>query len=108
MTEKIVQVKIRRFNPKRDKNPTYKTYEVPLTFGMTAMNVLNYIYENLDSSLAYYNCCKRGFCKGCYVHANGKSSLACLTIVKSDIILEPLPRHELIKDLYVDIEQKRC
>lgn len=104
MTEETVEVevKIRRFNPKRDDKAVFQSYKVPLKFGMSILNVLEYIYENLDSSLAYYNCCcRRGFCKNCYVLADGKPVLACNEILKSGVTLEPLPRRELIKDLYV-------
>ena len=38
-----------------DKEPHYQTYQVPFEKGMSAMTALDYIYQNLDGTLAYYD-----------------------------------------------------
>lgn len=103
--ESKVKVKVCRFNPAKDKKPGYSTYEVSLEGSMSVLNVLDYIFENLDSTLSFYGSCRRGECNRCNVNVNGKTVRACLEIVKGDIIVDPVPKYEIIKDLYVDMEK---
>ena len=101
MSQRMIKVKVFRFDPSLEKEPAYKSYEVPLESGMSAMNVLDYIYENLDGSLAYYDhvgCCL-GICAHCTGKINGKPGLLCQTPVHGDITLEPLNVKKVIKDL---------
>ena len=48
-----LKVKVFRFNPTKDTNPYYEEYEVPYVEGMRVLDVLNYIHDNYDGSLAY-------------------------------------------------------
>ena len=59
------------------------TYEVPVVKGMKIMDVLDYIYANLDHDLAYYrhsSCCQ-AICGRCACKVDGKQILACATEV---------------------------
>jgi succinate dehydrogenase/fumarate reductase-like Fe-S protein len=69
---------------------------------MSVTNVLDYIYENLDSSLAYYTSCHRGVCGRCLMIVNGKTRLACIELVTDNLTLNPLPNHRVIRDLVVE------
>jgi len=102
--EKKIKAKVSRFNPATDNSPHYQTYEVPLTPRMTVMEVLDYIYENLDPSLAYHShtSCHRRICARCNLTINNKPSLSCHTEVNEDITIEPLPRYKVIRDLVVE------
>ncbi|MEM1524572.1 MAG: 2Fe-2S iron-sulfur cluster-binding protein [Nitrososphaerales archaeon] len=104
--KKIITVKIFRFNPKEGQNPKYQTYKIPLTEGMSVLSILKYIYENEDSSLAFYYSCRIGKCNGCYLIVNGKIVKACTTIVHDDITIEPLHGFKIIRDLVVDLKVK--
>jgi succinate dehydrogenase/fumarate reductase iron-sulfur protein len=97
-----ILVKIQRFDPSREQTPRYQEYAVPLVFGMSVMNILDFIYENLDESLAYYSNCHRGLCGRCGMLVNGKAKLACAELVTDDLILEPLTRRRVIRDLVVE------
>ncbi len=55
MSYETIKVKVFRFDPSVDKEPYYKTYEVPFEEGLSAMDCLDYIYQNLDGTLAYYD-----------------------------------------------------
>ncbi len=101
MLQEMINVKIFRFNPSEDSEPGYKSYEVPLEDGMSAMNVLDYVYQNLDSTLAYYDhagCCL-GICARCTGRINGKPGLLCQTPVLRDVTLEPVNANRVVKDL---------
>ena len=100
---KANKVSVFRFRPGVDKQPRYQTYEVPFEEGRSVLNVLKYIYENQDSSLAFYNSCRIGKCTGCHVKVNGKTRLACTTVVgEEDLLLEPMPGYRVVRDLVVD------
>lgn len=101
MSQKSVKVTISRFDPSVDVEQQYQTYDVPITEGLSVLEVLDYIYENLDGTLAYYDhaACEQGVCRRCTVLVNGKASLMCQTRVDGDITLEPLPNFEVVRDL---------
>ena len=103
MSQKVIKVKVFRFDPAMDQEPAYKIYEVPWYEGMSAMNVLDYIYQNLDSTLAYYDHagCDLGICARCTAKINGKPGLLCQTAISGDITLDPLNVNKVIKDLVV-------
>lgn len=103
-TERNVKVRVLRFNPTKDKQSHYRDYEVPFRQGLTVLMALNYIYENIDTSLAYYYSCRIGKCGGCTVMVNGKAAMACTTPVEGDMVLEPLKGYEVVKDLIVSFE----
>jgi succinate dehydrogenase / fumarate reductase iron-sulfur subunit len=98
--KKLVKVKCFRFDHKKDKTPYYDTFEVPLNGTMSVQDCLIYIRENLDPSLAFVINCRLGFCKRCLVRVNSKSCFACLTEVNEDIVIEPLNKEKVIRDLW--------
>lgn len=101
MSEKMNHIKIFRFDPSVGKAPYYKDYEVPFVKGMSVMDVLDYIYQNIDGTLAYYDHagCSLGICGRCVGRINGKSGLFCQTLVKDNIQLDPLSKKKVLKDL---------
>jgi succinate dehydrogenase/fumarate reductase iron-sulfur protein len=106
-TEKIVELKIRRFDP-QSKRQYVSTYKVPVRKGTTILEALQYIKDNLDGTLTFRHSCRMGICGSCGVNVNGKPMLACYTQVldiKADsVTLEPLSNMPVIKDLVVDIQ----
>jgi len=42
-----------------------KTYQVPVGEGMTVLDGLHYIKDNLDPSLAWRYSCRMGICGSC-------------------------------------------
>jgi fumarate reductase iron-sulfur subunit len=109
MNEKTIKVKVLRYDPSADKEPVFKDYIVPLEKGMSAMNVLDYIYQNLDSTVAYYDHagCSLGICGRCTGKINNKSGLLCQTPVEGDIVLEPVNMSRVIRDLVVARSENR-
>ena len=94
-----IKVTCFRFDPTRDERPHFDEFIVPLSFGMSVTNVLDYIYENIDSSVAYYTNCRRGICARCGLKINGRFVLACTEIVTGDIIIEPMDSKNIVRDL---------
>jgi succinate dehydrogenase/fumarate reductase-like Fe-S protein len=103
MHEKIINVKVFRYDPSKDKESYYQDYQVSVTKGMSAIDVLDYIYENLDSTLAYYDhaACSLGICVRCTGKINGKAGLFCQTAVEGDVTLGPTSESKVLKDLVI-------
>jgi len=101
MTGRTIKVTIFRYDPSADSEPYYREYTVPFVNGMSAMDALDYIYQNLDGSLAYYDHagCTLGICARCNGKINGKTGLFCQTLVDGDIVLEPVLKSKVLKDL---------
>jgi succinate dehydrogenase/fumarate reductase-like Fe-S protein len=98
---KTIRVKVLRFDPSVDEAPRYQTYEVPFEEGMSVMNVLDYIYQHLDGTLAYYDhaACSLGICGRCTAKINGRPGLLCQTLVTGDVTVEPISEDHVLKDL---------
>jgi fumarate reductase (CoM/CoB) subunit B len=106
MTEKeIVKFRIFRYNPDLDDEPYFIEYDIPYSDRQGILDALNYIFENIDSTLAYRWNCRTGQCGSCAIKINGTPGLACRTIVNPsiDYVLEPLPNFPVIRDLVVDL-----
>jgi succinate dehydrogenase/fumarate reductase iron-sulfur protein len=103
----MVTFKIARFDPDKDKEPRFQTYEVPAEKEMSVLEALFYIVENLDGSLAFRYSCRGAVCGSCAMRINGQNRLACQTLIKklgSDTItISPLPHLAVQKDLIVDM-----
>ena len=105
--EKVVEFEIHRFDPET-KRRYVSTYKVPIRKGMTILDALMYIRDNLDGTLAFRSSCRMGICGSCGVLVNGKPMLACYTQVlhlnADKLVVEPLQNFPVIKDLVVDIQ----
>jgi succinate dehydrogenase/fumarate reductase-like Fe-S protein len=103
MTDKAV-VKILTYNPETDKEAKLKTFEVPPEAwkGRKLIDTIRYIYENFAPALSFREPCRQGLCDGCLVLLNKKAVYACQTLSEKEMIVEPLPKHPVIKDLVVE------
>jgi succinate dehydrogenase/fumarate reductase iron-sulfur protein len=105
--EKIVEFKIRRFDPEQKRNYT-STFKVPIRKGTTLLDALLYVKDNLDESLTFRQSCRMGVCGDCAINVNGKPVLACYTQVldlgENLLTVEPLSNAPVIKDLVVDMQ----
>ena len=98
---------VTRYNPEKDRTPYIQTYAIPVREGMTVLDGLHYIKENLDASLAWRYSCRMGVCGSCGMILNGHPTLACNTqilhIAGSDLTVGPLPNFDIIRDLVPDL-----
>lgn len=104
MKDGVIKAKIFRFDPSRDAVPRYEIYEVPRKEeGMLVGDVLMYIYENIDPSLAFRWECRARQCGACGVMINGRPGLICKERAPDVMLLEPLCVRPVIRDLVIDI-----
>ncbi len=101
----MIQFNIKRFDPELGKG-YLSTYKVPILVGMSILDALLYIKDNLDGTLTFRHSCRMGVCGSCGILVNGKPMLACYTQVLQlglkVLEIEPLPNLPVVKDLVVD------
>jgi succinate dehydrogenase/fumarate reductase-like Fe-S protein len=99
---KKITVECFRLDPDMDPQPSFQKYEVPFVRDSSVLDVLEYIYENIDPSLAFYASCRRGICGRCNIRVNGKARLSCGELVTGDLKLEPTRPKKVVRDLKVE------
>lgn len=98
-----MKISIKRFNQEQN----IQDIEVfDIKENQTALNALNEIKENQDSTLAYRCGCKSGVCGSCAIKVNGVEKLACKTTIKENDLIEPIKNAKVIKDLVVDLSHE--
>ena len=110
MTEdstKQTTFKVQRYDPEQGSAPYFQEFIVPASRGMTVLDGLLYIKENLDSSLAFRTSCRMAICGSCGMLINGYPHLACHTQIEelhaNTLIIKPLPNLAIIKDVVADL-----
>lgn len=100
----MTNVKIFRFDPEREKEPSYVTIDVPqLWEKMTVLDILEYVNDRLGVDIAYRSYCGTKKCGTCGVSVDGKPCLACMTVVrKRKIRIDPLAGFKVIRDLVIE------
>ncbi len=111
MAELLGKYKFRvfRYNPEQSKKGRYDSFELEVEKGMTVLDCLQAIKDNLDGSLSFRRSCRSAICGSCAVSINGKNDLACHLQVSSlpgrVITIAPLPGYPIVKDLIVDMDE---
>jgi succinate dehydrogenase / fumarate reductase iron-sulfur subunit len=102
-----ITVKIRRFDPDKDKKPHWETYTLDADPMDRFVDVLNEIKWNRDGTLTYRRSCVHGVCGSDAMRINGRNMLACKVLVQdlgSKITVEPMLGFPVIKDMVVDMD----
>ena len=106
-SSKQITLKVQRYDPEQDGALHWQEVTVPSSRGMTVLDGLLYVKENLDSTLTFRTSCRMGICGSCGMLVNNYPHLACHTQIEefhSDTLsIKPLPNHPIIKDLVVDL-----
>jgi succinate dehydrogenase/fumarate reductase-like Fe-S protein len=101
VSEKKIEVQVFRFDPAADEEPRYQSYAVPALEGRNLLNILDYIYEHLDGTLAYrdHAACGQAICGKCTLVVNDEPVLMCQAQPTEDIVVEPLHKSRVVRDL---------
>ena len=99
--------RILRFNPLKDEYPHFEDFIFETDKKLTILEALMQIRNENDCSLSFRYSCREAICGSCGMVINGKTDLACRvelqSLQSSQIIIEPLPNLEILKDLVVDM-----
>ena len=103
-----ISLKIRRFNPEKDKKPHWQTFKIIVEPTWKILDCLMHIKNEIDGTLTFRKSCAHGICGSDAMKINGKAALACQKLVKNykskKFVIEPLPGFPVIKDLVVDFD----
>ncbi len=86
----------------RHDEPRTETHMVPAEPGATVMSALLYIHEQRETALAFRCGCRNQDCGLCAVDVNGRPRLACITPLRPGMVIRPLSRLPVARDLVID------
>ena len=106
----MIDVKVYRYNPETDREPSMQTYQLDEDFrSKMVLDALEQL-KTQDSSLSFRRSCREGVCGSDGMNINGKNGLACVTRVADvldqtgSLTLRPLTGMPVIRDLVVDMD----
>ncbi len=88
--------RIYRYSPEEGGNPRWDTYHVDMDkCGPMVLDVLLYIKNKIDPTLAFRRSCREGVCGSCAMNIGGHNAIACTKgwdeIAGKTITIAPLP-----------------
>ena len=103
LVKKTAHLRISR--GRADGQRRYDIFEVPYEDGMSVLDALRWIRTHVDSTLAIrYSCINANACKTCMALVNGEVEYTCIAkLTAGPMVIEPLPKRPLIRDLVTDI-----
>jgi fumarate reductase iron-sulfur subunit len=98
---------VTRFDPDRDREPRTQRYEIPVRPDWKVLDALNYIKDEVDSTISHRWSCRMAVCGSCGMMVNGEPRLTCKDPLDQygDVVeVAPLSNFPVIRDLVTDIE----
>jgi len=102
-----VTIKVFRYNPEKDKKPSFKSYKLEAIETDRVLDLLEKVKGYQDGTLSFRRSCAHGICGSDAMRINGFNRLACKTLVRdtgAKITVQPILGLRVIKDLIVDME----
>ena len=97
-----MELKVYKFDPAVDAQPSYLTGTIEHTDKMTVLEALIAFHETVGDVAFDYSCHGR-MCGRCAMMVDGTPVLACCTAISDgDHTIEPLAGHTVVRDLIVD------
>ena len=105
-------LKIRRYDPESGKPAYWQEFGVELDPERSVLDAILQAKDREDGSIGIRCSCQAAICGSCGVRINGKSRLACNTLLEvaqagapnGAIVVEPMGNMPVIKDLIVDMD----
>lgn len=95
------RITVSRYSP-GDNTYDKSEYDLPSMQDATVLQALQYIYEELDPTLAFRYGCRYNHCGLCGVMVDGKPRLACKVKLEHANEIAPLANLPLLRDLVVN------
>jgi fumarate reductase iron-sulfur subunit len=107
MTEsQTIEIEVSRYNPEKDSEPHFQSFQVPFTHDTSVLQGLQYIKDHLDGSLTFRWSCRMAICGSCGKMVNGVPQLSCHVFLRDyypgKIRVEPLNHFPVVRDLVID------
>ena len=107
MSKRTLDIEVLRYDPEQDSEPHFMSYQVPCEHDWAILDALNYIKEELDTTLAFRWSCHMMVCGSCGMMVNGEPVLTCKTFVRDlpdQVRIEPLENFPIERDLVVVLD----
>ena len=98
---------ITRFDPERDEAPRTQEYEIPVQQDWKVLDAINFIKDEVDSTVCHRWSCRMAVCGSCGMMVDGEPKLTCKTSLADygdTVVVEPLANFPIIRDLVVELE----
>ena len=107
-SDSVTEFHIHRYLPESENGAQsfVQSYKVDTKrCGPMVLDALIKIKNEIDPTLTFRRSCREGICGSCSMHIDGINSLACIAPItpKERMVISPLVRMPLIKDLVVDM-----
>lgn len=105
-----VTLRIRRFNPEKDKKPYWGNYTLrDCTPTDRILELLHRVKWEIDGTLTLRRSCAQGICGSDAMRINGQNRLACKVLLQefgdnAKVQIEPILGLPVVKDLVVNME----
>lgn len=103
-----ITLEVSRYDPVKDERPHFQSYEVPNQPDWVVLDALNYLKDEVDSTLSYRWSCRMGVCGSCGMMVNGVPALTCATFLRDcipgPIRIEPLANFPVERDLVIVLD----
>src|SRR6476619_3046556 len=104
--ERTIEIEVLRYNPERDAEPHFQSFQVPFAHDTSLLQGLQYIKDHLDGSVTFRWSCRMAICGSCGRMVDGKPKLTCQTFLRDyyprEVRLEPLEHFPSVRDLVID------
>jgi fumarate reductase iron-sulfur subunit len=107
MSMRQLELEVLRYDPEQDTEPRFQSYSVPCEEDWAILDALNFVKENIDTTLSYRWSCHMMVCGSCGMMVNGEPSLTCKTFVRDlpdHVRIEPLANMPIERDLVVVLD----
>lgn len=87
------------------EQPTVQEYTIPFEPGLTLLDALIWVRENVDPTLAVRFSCRANACKECSAMIDGKPDYLCTrrAVEGATVRIEPLRKPRWIRDLVTEL-----
>lgn len=105
-----IHLRIKRFNPEKDKKPWWGEYDVEVEPTDRVLDALHQVKWYHDGTFNLRRSCGHAVCGSDAMRINGRNVLACKVLIQDiakdggTVTVEPLLGLTVIKDLIVDME----
>ncbi len=106
--EKTIKLEVFRYDPDKDTQPRFQSFDVPYNEDWVILDALNWIKDHADGTLSYRWSCRMGVCGSCGMMVNGDPKVTCAVFLKDylpgPIRVEPLVNFPVERDLVIAMD----
>ncbi len=105
-----IEIEVERSNPREGQEATFQVFRIEVPRQITVLDTLIKIKNEIDGTLSFRRSCRSAICGSCAMRINGRSGLACDTLVEDElhrfghIKVQPMANMPVMKDLAVDMD----